>query len=794
MKIPLSLLKTYLPLDLSIETICDTLTLLGIEVDSVINLHPPFARVIVGEILSTQPHPNAEKLNIAQVHNGKEAVQVVCGASNCRPGIKTAFAVVGSVLFDPNGNPRNIEKATLRGTESNGMLCAASELNLWKDSDGIMELPYEWENGQDLVSALWNPILELSLTPNLGHCLSALGIARELSASIQKPIQREAVILTENKNSATEKKISIHVEDFSKTPRYMGRLIENVNIEPSPFWLQKELLLCGLKPINNVVDITNFIMIKTGQPMHAFDYDLIEGHTLHISSSKDSIKWTGLDGNEREIPPDTLLISDAKKPVAIAGVLGGANSAVHAGTKNIFLESAFFDPITIRKGAKKVGLRTDSAIRFEKGVDPNGVEAALNEAAFLIADLSRGEIAQGKIDLKKESFSPKIILVRPERVNQLLGAKLSRSEIENIFRRLECKVTGPNDQPISVAVPTYRFDLSEEIDLIEEVVRLYGYNNIEKLPARSTPSQIPNDPVYLFEKNLRKRLTGLGLQEFLTSDLISPKQSEFCFEFMSARGIQFLKAIHAKTEEYSILRPSLLPGLLQVAKTNLDLKNQTFSAFEIGRIHFLHNGKSVEVPMLALLLTGKESPTHWSHKGEDVDFYTLKGLLENLFLALNIQNITFRNGAHLSFHPGRQADIQINGLKVGSFGEIHPELAMKSDIKQRLLFAELDIEHLLSLHKPNALFTSIPNLPSSERDWTVSIPSQMQIEKLFQAISQHRPKILEKFELIDLYQPENTGQKNATFRFRYRDLLKTISAEEVEEEHTKLIAQIFSSS
>lgn len=793
MKIPLSLLKAYLPLDLSIETICDTLTLLGIEVDAVINLHPPFARVIVGEILSTQPHPNAEKLKVAQVHNGKEAVQVVCGAANCRPGMKTAFAVVGALLVETNEKPRTIEKATLRGVESQGMLCSALELNLWKEADGIMELPNEWENGQDLTSLLWDPILELSLTPNLGHCLSALGIARELSAALQKPLKRESITLTENKNSSIERKISIHVEDFVKTPRYMGRLIENVKIAPSPFWLQKELLSCGLKPINNVVDITNFIMIKTGQPMHAFDYDLIEGHTLRIGPSKHPIKWTGLDGVERELPSDTLLISDANKPVAIAGVLGGENSAVHANTKNIFLESAFFDPISIRKGAKKVGLRTDSAIRFEKGVDPNGVEAALDEAAFLIANLSGGAIAHGKINLMKETFLPKKISVRHERVNQLLGTKLSRTEIENIFRRLECKVTGANDQPIHVEVPTYRFDISEEIDLIEEVVRLYGYNNIEKTPARSIPSQIPNDPIYLFEKNLRKRLTGLGLQEFLTSDLISPKQSEFCVEFMTAKGIQFLKAIHAKTEEYSILRPSLLPGLLQVAKTNLDLKNQAFSAFEIGRIHFLHHSKSIEVPMLSIMLTGKETPPHWSHKANDVDFYTLKGLLENLFSALRIQNISFHNATHLSFHPGRQADIQSDGLKIGSFGEIHPELAERSDIKQRLLFAELDIEHLLRLHKPNALFATIPNLPSSERDWTVSIPSQTRMETLFQAISQHQPQILEKFELIDLYQPENTTQKNATFRFTYRDLLKTISAEEVDREHTQLIARIFPS-
>lgn len=792
MKVPLSLLKSFIPLEISIETVCDTLTLLGIEVDSIINQHPPFARVIVGEVLSVKRHPNAEKLQIAEVHDGKHPVQVVCGASNCRAGIKTAFATVGSLVVDSEDNPRTIEKTSIRGVDSLGMLCSASELHLWKDSSGIMELPLDWENGKDLALLLWDPILELSLTPNLGHCLSALGIARELSAALQKPLLPNTFALTENKESPLEKKIAVNIDDFSLCPRYMGRMIENVTIRPSPFWLQKALLSCGLKPICNAVDITNFIMLKTGQPLHAFDSDVIEGHAIHISPSKTSQKWIGLDGIERDIPAETLLICDAKKPIAIAGILGGKNSAVQSQTKNIFLEAAFFDPVTIRKGAKKVGLRTDSAIRFEKGIDPNGIEAALNEAASLIAEICNGCIAKGKIDIKKGEFLPKKISFRPERANRLLGTKLSQTEIESILHRLQCKTYPFNETTLTVEVPTYRFDLAEEIDLIEEIVRIYGYNNIEKNTARSTPSQIPQDPIFVFEKNLRNRCTGLGLQEFLTSDLISPKLSDLCMEFMTARGIQFLKAIHAKTEEYSILRPSLLPGLLQVAKTNLDFKNNNFNAFEIGRIHFLQQEKCIEVPMLSLLLSGKSTPGHWSSKTEDVDFYSLKGLIENLFEGLRIFNVSFEQSNRISFHPGRQADIKSNGLTIGSMGEIHPELLAKLDIKQRLLFAELDIEHLIKLHQPKAQFQNIPHLPSSERDWTISLPLNSSMEPLFLSIQSHRPQILEKFELIDLYQPENGTQKNATFRFTYRDLVKTISYEEVEQEHAKLIACIIS--
>lgn len=777
MKIPLSLLKNYLDLDLPIEKIADTLTLLGIEVDSIINEHPPFAKVIVGEVLSVKPH--GDKLQIAQVHNGKEAMQVVCGASNCKAGMKTAYAVPGAILHD-----RTIEKASIRGVDSYGMLCSAEELSLWKDDSGIMDLPLEWANGTDLASLLWDPIFELSLTPNLGHCLSALGLARELSAKLQIPLKKSVVKLP----AAKPGKIQVHVDDFLFAPRYMGRLIENIQIGPSPLWLQKILFSCGLRPINNVVDVTNYILIKRGQPMHAFDTDRLDGHTLRIGLSKHLEKWTGLDGITREIPPDVLVISDAKKTVAIAGAVGGENSAVNETTRNIFLEAAVFDPMTVRKSAKKTAVRTDGVIRHEKGVDPSGVEEALNEAAQLILEISPHAILHAHVDLKKGPFHLKKIQVRTEKVNRLLGTKFSRSEMENIFKRLECNVSGEPSGPIIVEVPTYRYDLNEEVDLIEEVIRIYGYNHIDQGTARSTPSTLPNDPIYLFEKNLRNRLAGFGLQEFLTSDLISPKLADLCLEFLSARGIQLHKTLHAKTEEYSILRPSLLPGLLQVAAGNLDLKNNTFSAFEIGHIHFLQNGKSIEVPMLSLLLTGKSAPNHWKHKAEDVDFYTLKGVLENLMNALRISGITFSQGHHISFHPGRQADIRLGQLTIGSFGEIHPNLLNKMGIKQRLYFAELDIEHLLKNHVPQSLFAPIPNLPATERDWTITLAQETQIETLFQKIEKHRPKILEKFELIDLYTPMDQKTKNATLRFTYRDLLKTISADIVDVEHSKLIS------
>ena len=788
MRMPLSLLKTFVSLDISIEKIADTLTLLGIEVDRVIHPSPPFTHVIVGEVLTTKPHPQAERLMVTEVSDGRHQFQVVCGAPNCRAGIKTAFAKVGAELTDADGKHRTIAKATLRGVESHGMLCSASELRIWEDSSGILELPNEWAAGQDLTDLLWDPVFELSLTPNLGHCLSALGIARELGAALQKTIQIPKMPLSENPKSAIEDKIEVVVRDFKLAPRFMCRLVEGVKIGPSPLWLQRELLLCGQKPVHNAVDIANYVMMKLGQPLHVFDYDRIEGHTLEVAPAQSTQKIVGLDGIEREISPGMLMISDAKKAISIPGVLGGDNSAIHSDTKNILIEAAFFDPMVIRKAAKKLGLRTESVLRFEKGVDPNGVERALDEAAHWIQEICGGKVAKGKIDLKKESFSPKRILCRTERVNHLLGTRLSQTELEEIFQRLGFATQSLEKAQIQVDVPRYRFDVSEEIDLVEEAARLYGYNHIEKKPSRCITSTIPHDPVYLFEKEVRTRCIGLGLQEFLTSDLISPKLASLALEVASPE-IALLKTLHAKTEEYSILRPSLLPSLLQVAKGNFDQKNQTFSAFETGRIHFIQKGQNEEIPMVGILLTGKALPSHWSRKPSEVDFYDLKGLLETLFEGLKVSDLSFLPSQHLSFHSGRQANVQSHGLIVGSLGEVHPNLLLKLDIKQRILYAELHLRHLME-HRGRTQMAPIPQFPSSERDWTLSLLPTALIETIFQSIQSVRPPLLEKVELIDLYQPEHGSQKNVTFRFTYRDPLTTISLKEVETVHTELLEKV----
>lgn len=768
MKLPLSLIKSFIHLDSPPDKIGEILTLLGIEVDRIENSQPPFAKVVVGEVLRAEKHPDAKNLQVTEVSDGKNSYTVVCGASNCRAGMKTAFAQVGAVLTDGDGMQRRIEKTTIRGVESLGMLCSGSELKISEDSEGILELPPEAKVGEDLIHLLWDPVFELSLTPNLGHCMSALGIARELSAALQIPLKKEKMGHIE---ANLEKQIII--DDLSLCPRYMCCLIEGVQVGPSPFWLKQQLAACGQKSINNVVDIANYIMMKVGQPLHAFDADLLEGNKIGVGPAKAPLKFLGLDGVEREVPKGALLISDAKKPVAIAGIMGGANSAVSEKTTRVLLEAAYFNPASIRVTSRKIALRTESSQRFEKGIDPIGLEAALYQAAHLM-----GGTVKGAAEIKKGVLKPKVIHYRPHRINQILGTKLSETEMEEIFVRLDFKAKGGE-----VEVPLYRTDISEEIDLAEEVARIYGYNNIEKTIPRCSTSTIPNDPVFLFENEMRKKLSGLGLIEFISCDLISPKLAEICKE-VTPNSMGFLKAAYSKSEEYSILRTSLLPALLQITANNLAQKNSSLSAFEIGRIHFLQEEVITEIPMAAILLTGKRELPHWSHKAADYDYFDLKGIVENLFKG------SYLPSTHITFHPGRQADIHIGDLIIGSLGEVHPTLLQKFGIEQRVFYAELNLLSLLKMKKGQMKVAQLPQFPASERDWTIPLQLKMTIDQIFKEIQTLHSPILEKVELIDLYSPEKAEQKNATFRFVYRDPFKTVSFEEVETEHAKMMQAV----
>lgn len=781
MKVPLSLLKKYLNFAQSPEELAKVLTLAGIEVESIEVSPLRFSGVVVGKVLETEKHPSADRLCIAKVTDGTEEFQVVCGASNCRPGIKTAFAKIGAELTREEGKTFKIKKGKLRDVESFGMLCAADELGLGSGSEGIMELSEEFEVGKDLAGYFSDVIFDISLTPNLGHCMNIRGLARELSAQLNIPLKKLTFDLKEA-DEPVEKSAQVALIDKKQCHRYSCRVVKEIRIGPSPEWLKKKVEVCGVRSINNVVDVGNLVMLELGQPLHMFDLDKIEGKII-ITSQTDYRELETLDNEKRPIPPEVLLICDERKPLAFAGVMGGKSTAVGDQTVNVLIESAYFTPQAVRKAAKLIGLKSDSSQRFEKRIDPNGVSQALNYAAYLLQKVAGGKILRGCIDQKTHEFAEKKIACRIDRVNRLLGTQLSAGEIVPLLRRLGMTILLETNHELLISVPTYRSDISIEEDLIEEIARVYGYNNLPKPLALLTTSTIPHAPLYLMEKQVRARLIAEGLQEFLTCDLISPQQAETVLNKNA-----LIRVLHSHSVDQSVLRASLLPGLLQVIKYNIDHGTSNIAGFEVGRIHFRDDDKFIEPTAIGIVLSGKRAPYHWDPKPGDFDFFDLKGILENLLTSLKIEGASFEPSHLHHFHPGRQARLKKGDSIFGAIGEVHPEQTAKLGVLQPIFFAELNLHELMPFVPKQWKVAELAQFPGSERDWTVTLNNDLPIEDVLRALRSVPSRLLEKVTLLDLYKSEQIGKdkKNATFRFFYRDIEKTIAYEAVEREHARI--------
>ncbi len=778
MRVPLSWLKDYVKLDLSNEALANVLTLAGLEVDKVEPTPFPFKGVIVGEVKEAAPHPNADKLKVAQVFDGTETLQVVCGAANCKAGMKVALACVGATLTDKEGNTFKIKKSKLRDVTSQGMLCAEDELGFTEKSAGIMELPGETVVGTDLTDLFGDVIFEISLTPNLGHCMSLLGIAREVAALLDQKTTPPKVELEERGAAGVE----VEIKEAENCYRYSCRRIAGIKVGPSPDWMKVRLENAGIRSINNVVDVTNYVMLELGQPLHAFDGKKIRDQKISVQSTESPITFETLDGEKRKIPAGILMIHDGKGPVAVAGVMGGANSEVSNTTTEVILEAAHFNPSMVRKGAKALGLRSESSARFERGVDFELVTVALDRAASLLG----GTVSQ-IVDSVPKGRKRKKIQVGLSRVNALLGTKLSLAEVESFLKRLEMTVK-TEGETCHVTVPLYRNDIAEEIDLIEEVARIYGYNNIEKRGPRVINSTLPHAPIYLMKKAVREKLIGAGLQEFLTCDLISPELSNLCLEKQLGEKEE-IHVLKPSSVDQSILRMSLLPGMLQAVKHNFDRKNHNLSIFEVGRIHFKEGDGFQERLTAAILLTGKRSPHHFESKPGAVDFLDLKGILENLLTAFDVKGAKFEPSRLKSFHPGKQATLSVGNLRLGVLGEIHPGRLERLGIEEQVLFAQIDLHDLMKVRGEDKKMTPLPQFPGSERDWTVTMQRDVPMGSFFEVLKAFPSKLLKEFSLLDLYESEKIGKdrKNVTFRFVYRNDRQTIEQSQVEKEHERLV-------
>ncbi|MBA3722110.1 MAG: phenylalanine--tRNA ligase subunit beta [Parachlamydiaceae bacterium] len=790
MKIPLSWIKEYVHLNQTPIEIAKILTSAGIEVDGIEGASLNSEGVVVGHVLEVEKHPNADKLCIAQVTDGKETFQVVCGAPNCRKGLNVAFARLGAILKDENGKNFTIKNTKIRGVESSGMLCAGDEIGISDDHDGILELPESYKVGTPLADYYTDTIFEISLTPNLGHCTCVLGIARELSAATALPIHKQKIEVEEIDKSIDDA-IELTVVDPIACPRYTCRLIQNVNIGPSPEWLKKRIEQCGLRSINNVVDVTNYVLMELGHPLHAFDYDLLEGKQIIVKKALEGERFVTLDGKERILASDDLMICDEANSVAIAGVMGGSNSEVSDKTRNVLLEAAYFDSVVIRKTSKRLGLQTDSSKRFERGTDPNNLVTSLDRATMLIQLVAGGQVLADVKEFAAKEFPEKVIPCRLSRVNEMLGLNIGRGEIESIFQRLHFQSHWEDSNIIAVQVPTYRVDIQAEIDLVEEVARIYGYDNIPKKSAKYNSSVLPHAPIYLFEKEIQARLITEGLQEFLTCDLIGPALLNIVQDH-SRPSESVVSVLNPVSIEQSVLRTSLLPGLLQVVKYNYDHQNHDVAGFEIGRIHFKEGNQYKEQSIAGIVLSGKAHPHHYDGKDRDYDFYDLKGIVENLLKELGVGDPIFKNLDVSTFHSGRQASLYIDSLDIGVLGEVHPSILRRLDIPQRILFAELNLHDLIQVIQRKPKVKELSKYPGTERDWTVTIKTDVPYVKVLEEIKKNGSSILEDVSVLDIYRSEKLGKEfqNMTLRFAYRDPSKTIELETVDKEHFRLISEV----
>lgn len=635
-------------------------------------------------------------------------------------------------------------------------------------------------------------LFEVALTPNLGHCASLIGIARELSAITGKAICFPRIAFKEDSNEQMSKSVRISLEDKKGCPRYACRLIKDVVIGPSPEWLQKRLEGSGLRPINNVVDVVNYVVMELGHPLHAFDFDKIEGREVIVRAAKDGERFVTLDEKERVLNAGDILICDRAKPIALAGVMGGLNSEVSEGTKNVLLEAAYFHPGAIRRTSKRLGLSTDASKRFERGCDPNQVLQSLDRAAMLLQEIAHGRVVSGFEDKAEGQFLEKKVTCRLSRVNQLLGIQLGVNEVETIFKRLALPYHWDGRDLFTVTIPTYRVDIKAEIDLIEEVARIYGYENFAKTSTAAPyrASTLPHTPAYYFEKEVRDRLISEGLQEFVTCDLIGPTLTAIVKDgVMLPEAI--VRVLNPTSIEQSILRTSLLPGLLQVAKYNYDHQNHNVSGFELGRIHFKEGETYKEQSVVGIILMGKSHPHHWLNKPSEVDFFVLKGIIENILSELNVENVTFKESTYPTLHPGRQASFFLGALEIGSLGEVHPAILRRLDVPQRIYFAEFSLQDLQQVRNPEQKMKPLPIYPCSERDWTVTVAEEMPIQSLLNNIHAVDSRLLEEVTLLDIYRSEKLGAglKNVTIHFVYRDKEKTIEQEAVDAEHKRIIEQ-----
>ena len=792
MQISYNWLRQFLQIDMKPERVSEILTDLGLEVEGITNFESVrggLKGVVVGQVLTCVKHPNADKLKLTTVGIGLDKpLQIVCGAPNVAAGQKVPVATVGTTLYMNNGEALAIKKGKIRGEVSEGMICAEDELGLGEDHAGIMVLDGSLTPGT-LVSQLFeienDQVFEIGLTPNRADAMSHYGVARDLRAGLrQQGIQKELLTPSVSNFNVSNRslKIGVTVENHNLAPRYCGVTISNLIVQPSPNWLKNRLKAIGLKPINNVVDATNYVLHELGQPLHAFDADRIHGNQIVVKTVAAGTSFMTLDGEERILHQDDLMICDAEKPMCIAGVFGGINTGVTENTRAIFLESAYFDPVSIRKTAKRHGLSTDASFRFERGIDINHVEYALQRAALLIRELTGGEISSDVVDLypkKKEDYQ---VFLTFDKINALIGQEIPKDVIKSILTSLEIKVKNVTETGLGLSIPFYRIDVTREVDVIEEILRVYGYNNVEfdpKLHASIATTSRFED--HILQNQVGELLAAQGFFEILSNSLTNPDYSKYLSE---KEGV---KVINPLSSELSVLRSSMVFSALEAAAYNINRKRQDLKLFEFGKTYHPSGDGHQEKPHLSLLITGNRTKESWTLPSRPSDFFFLKAIVEQILLKMGINGYQTHSYSGTLFGEGisliKEKKVLVN------LGVIHPGIQKGFDIKQQLLYADFDWEALCSFVVRNEIvFKSIPKFPSVRRDFALLLNQDVPFSKLQELAYRTENNLLKDLALFDVYTGSNLpkGKKSYAVSFTLQDETKTLTDKQIDKIMNKI--------
>lgn len=776
--------------------LAEKMTMAGVAVEHLEELGKDIDKVVIGKIIKIDRHPDADKLVVCQIDvKGPEILQIVTGADNVREGHVIPVAIHGAKL--PNG--LKIKKSKLRSVESNGMLCSGQELGMDTASlpadqqHGILILPEDLPLGADAkqVLGLDDVILELELTPNRSDCLSMTGVAWEVAAVLGSKVQLPEIQVTESAERAQDL-IKIEITDANLCGRYVARVIRNVKIGPSPLWMQQRLRSCGVRPISNLVDITNYVMMEMGQPLHAFDYDTIQGQQIAIRRAQDGEQMVTLDNVERRLDVEMLVIADNQGPVALAGVMGGLHSEVTDQTTTILLESASFAGPSVRRTSRKLGLRSEASLRFEKGINPDICEAAANRVVQLIHQLGAGESTSGIVDNYPRAMAEKIVELRVARVNKILGIQLTTEEVAGLMERLGFAFTVANDTLV-VHVPTRRVDITIEEDLIEEVVRLYGYNNIPTTLPEGTTAQGAKNYQQKVEDLVRSAMTSAGLMEVITLSFSNQRALDLLGVSGDSPKRQAVVIQNPLSEEQGIMRTTLLPGLLEVGGRNYARRVKDIAIFEVGNLYIPQGEKQLPIHQLTLggLVSG-ETAGAWNQPALPMDFYYLKGMVEFLAEELGVTLNFIRATAVPGFHPGRTAGVYLGEEEIGVLGQLHPDAAENFGVPDTTCAFEINLARLIQESTLIKTYATLPKFPGTERDMALLVSQEVAAGDLIETIQANGGELLSEVRIFDVYQGKQIqeGFKSMAFRLKYQALDRTLTDDEVNAIQTKIGEQL----